>query len=116
MNSNYVTSGSLILTKDYNKFKKFLYKLIGKELPYNALNIVYCNTLLLTPDNLEIKILEPIKPYSKLESTMLKVALEKWYKLQGPISHLIINVIRPETVKSDESLNDLLNNKYYRVK
>lgn len=115
-----VKAGSIILIKDYNFFKKYYYKLINKELPYNYYIIVDVDKSILISYN-DYLILEPRKPYNKKEKQLLTyyIVLNYGYEASNDIEELIVivNSVRSNTITSDtKSISDLIKNKYFKIK
>lgn len=115
-------TGSILLWKKYNWFKKLIYKLRKKELPYNRIilidtDIEYCYSSILH----DIKVYTPIKQYSKNESSRLKRFISN--SDEKPICDwneiiCLINAVRPKTFKNIPLYIDdnfLSSNNYYRI-
>lgn len=115
-------AGSILLWKSYNWFKKLVYMLRRKKLPYNKIMLVdtdieYCYSTVLRG----IKVYTPIRQYTKVESDRLKRFVGSYDK--EPICDwteiiYIVNAVRPKTFKNAPSVIDddfLSSNNYYRV-
>lgn len=65
----------------------------------------------------DVKVLEPKKPYSKIEQEMLSQALDHSGSVLQEVEKLaVVNIVRPGTIDlSSITLDDLLKNKYYKV-
>ena len=126
MNIKYITvkPGSIILTKDYGKLKKFWYKLIGKELPYNSFTLLLEEAdIWHTKDDKNTVVVQPKKNYNTKEFYLLtKLVDNSVYPKGYPFTtaydisiedlFTIINAVRPNTFKGIE-LKELLESKYY---
>lgn len=115
-------TGSILLWKKYNWFKRLIYKLRGKELPYNRIMLIdndieHCYSSILS----NMKIYTPIKKYSTNEVNRLnrfisggeKRPIYDWNEII-----CLINAVRPKTFKNVPSCIDdnfLSSNNYYRV-
>ena len=99
----------ILLEKRYNCIKRLIYKVLGKNLPFNSL----CLTLgELIHDNKGIWY-APKKDYSKVEIAKLELLLD-----DASLSAVeIINLIRPKTIVNVDTfkVDDITKNKYYRV-
>lgn len=113
-----IKAGSICLYKSYGFFKKLLAKLLHRKLPFNRYMLYYWDETTFvgsdTKDNDQFIILEPIKPYSKLEKAYLKQTA----MLRDCPEDLfeIINVIRPDTIDTKAfNIPALLQNRYFKV-
>lgn len=117
-----LNAGSILLWKKYNWFKRLMYRLRKKELPYNRImlidnNIEYCYSSILR----DMKVYTPIKKYSTNEVNRLNRFIsgeEKKPVCRWDEIICLINAVRPKTFKNipiyiDE--NFLSSNNYYRV-
>lgn len=103
MRSLMLDAGSVILWKDYNILRKLWSKVTKKELPYNRYTIIGQKTELLTSDKLSnVIVYEPIRKYSKIESTKLTALIyglgcsNDWDEVVT-----LINLVRPNTLTID---------------
>lgn len=117
-----LNAGSILLWKKYNWFKRLMYRLRKKELPYNRImlidnNIEYCYLSILR----DMKIYTPIKKYSTNEVNRLNRFISSEEK--KPVCRwdeiiCLVNAIRPKTFKNIPIYIDdnfLSSNNYYRV-
>lgn len=109
--------GTVIVWKKYSLFKQLFSKLFKKELKYNRYTVIQDRTELFTLGTFkDMKVLEPIKKYSKQEAKRLKIwsglfSLMDWGEL-----YWVINLIRPNTITSNSTdENGLLTSNYYRL-
>jgi len=123
--------GSVLLDKNYGSIKKFWYKLIGKELPYNNFYLLSENTdFLRVSESGELfpyNIFQPKKDYNKKEINLLKHLIDSnrtdldknipyvsGFDMSNKDLFTIINAIRPNTFAEGETnLNKLISSKYY---
>ena len=115
-----------MLWKSYGKLKRWWYKLIGKNLPYNngilirdTQTILYGISEEPFSKESEVVILEPRKQYSKVETAFLNSI---FYTSSDNVTSeldkicIIVNSVRPETFDmSSITLDNIINNKYYKV-
>lgn len=136
MNIQYITlkPGSILLTKDYNWFKRTWAKIRGKQLPFNNATLFAEEVDLVNVhgEHSASVVVEPKKVYSAKEIktllALVKNATEKkdelddlmytYYGSDGDdILFTIVNVVRPNTFESNKlELDAFLNNKYYNVR
>lgn len=109
--------GTVIVWKKYSLFKQLFSKLFKKELKYNRYTVIQDRTELFTLGTFkDMKVLEPIKKYSKQEAKRLKIwsglfSLMDWSEL-----YWVINLIRPNTITNNSTdENGLLTSNYYRL-
>lgn len=109
--------GTVIVWKKYSLFKRLFSKLFKKELKYNRYTVIQDRTELFTLGTFkDMKVLEPIKKYSKQEAKRLKIwsglfSLMDWSEL-----YWVINLIRPNTITNNSTdENGLLTSNYYRL-
>ena len=123
-----IKPGSIMLWKSYGKLKRWWYKLLGKNLPYNnGILIRDTQTILYgisgepfsKESEEEVVILEPRKQYSKVETAFLNSI---FYTSSDNVTSeldkicIIVNSVRPETFDmSSITLDNIINNKYYKV-
>lgn len=109
MNDSEIKPGMILLEKRYNCIKRLIYRVLGKDLPFNSL----CLTLgKLIHDNKGIWY-APKKDYSKVEIAKLELLLD-----DASLSAVeIINLIRPKTIVNVDTfkVDDITKNKYYKV-
>ena len=110
--------GSIILWKE----QSFWSKLLRRSGKFNKCAICQSKmdwiiNVIKPLSHKDIKVLEPKKPYSKLEQEMLSQALDNRGSVLQEIEKLaVINIVRPETLDmSNVTLDNLLQNKYYKV-
>lgn len=114
--------GSIILWNEDSLLNKVKNMILGRSVKFNKCAICQSKmnwviNLVKPLNNKNVKVLEPKKPYSKLEQEMLTEALKNCGSLLQEIEKLaVVNIVRPETVDmSDITLDNLLKNKYYKV-
>ena len=109
MNDSEIKPGMIRLEKRYNCIKRLIYRVLGKDLPFNSL----CLTLgKIIHDNKGI-LYAPKKDYSKVEIAKLELLLD-----DASLSAIeIINLIRPKTIVNVDTfkVDDITKNKYYKV-
>lgn len=109
MNNSEIKPGMILLEKRYNCIKRLIYRVLGKDLPFNSL----CLTLgELIHDNKGMWY-APKKDYSKVETAKLELLLD-----DASLSAVeIINLIRPKTIVNVDTfkVDDITKNKYYKV-
>lgn len=113
-----IPSGSILMFKRYNIFKRLWYKLRKKHLPYNDFIIwdITSKTSIFTVGviDTDFKVYSPIKPYSHKEIfkllDILYVRQEDCETEQDIIN--IVNSIRKNTI-TNNSLELLDSNPYY---
>ncbi len=131
MNIQYITlnPGSILLQKDYSWFKKFWYKLRGKELPYNYFTLFGTESALINVwgKNTTSIVVEPKKGYSKKElKNLINIITncnkdkDEWLSSFDATTKdlfITINAVRPGTFSDEETkLNSLLSSKYYNTR
>lgn len=121
-----IKPGSIMLWKSYGKLKRWWYKLIGKNLPYNngilirdTQTILYGISEEPFSKESEVVILEPRKQYSKVETAFLNsivyASSDNTTSVLDKIG-IAANSVRPETFDmSSITLDNIINNKYYKV-
>lgn len=108
MNNSEIKPGMLLLEKKYNYIKRLVYRLLGKDLPFNHLSLTLGD---LIHDNNGIWY-TPKKDYSKVEIAKLGILLE-----DASLSSVeIINLIRPKTITNVDTfrIDDITKNRYYK--
>ena len=108
--------GTIILWQDYSKIKMWFNKLLGKKLDYNRGIIIKTETILYYPITLANTLaLEPIVDYTKQEAKKLQSI--KVYADNTALDTLkiIVNTIRPGSIDTSSTFDDLLQNKEYKV-
>lgn len=122
-----IKAGSICIFKNHSKLQRFWHWFLRKEPPYNNYIIYFGDsTMFVETPNVEVPskdryiILEPIKPYSKKEKKVLKEQVENVISTNlvlnnEKIALSTINTVRPNTIDMNDSISDLLKNKYYRV-
>lgn len=114
--------GSILLYKEYNFFNRLWAKIRRKELPYNKIMLFIDKCYYIGNPNMDGVILELKRDYNKREINKLHYLVnnESFEDFSSDTKELysILNVIRPNTFKSDSvSLETLIeNNRYYTVK
>lgn len=114
-----IKAGSVFAYKNYNIFKKLLYKLLSKPLKYNEFD--FCPV---SVSDLEIEsnadVFEPIKSYSSKEEIKATkeyidffFSFNEYYDTSDSATNVckIINTIRPNTI---EDLSEIDNSKFYK--
>lgn len=109
MNNSEIKPGMILLEKRYNCIKRLIYRVLGKDLPFNSL----CLTLgEIIHDNNGVWY-TPKKDYSKVEIAKLDLLME-----DASLSAIeIINLIRPKTITNVDTfrVDDITKNKYYKL-
>lgn len=114
--------GTIILWKEYSKIKMWFNKLLGKKLDYNRGIIIDREMILYYPITLgnplmgeNAIVLEPIVDYTKQEAKKLQSI--KVYADNTALDTLkiIVNTIRPGSIDTSSTFDDLLQNKEYKV-
>ena len=109
-----IKPGSIMLWKSYGKLKRWWYKLIGKNLPYNngilirdTQTILYGISVMYPIINLDdINLSAPYFVYASSDNTTS--VLDK--------IGIAANSVRPETFDmSSLTLDNIINNRYYKV-
>lgn len=114
-----IKAGSVFAYKNYNIFKKLLYKLLNKPLKYNEFDFCPVPVYYLEIDN-DIDVFEPIKSYSSKETAKATkeymdffFGINEHYDTSDSATNVckIINAIRPNTI---EDITEIANSKFYR--
>ncbi|MGM9531574.1 hypothetical protein [Intestinibacter sp.] len=114
-----IKAGSVFAYKNYNIFKKLLYKLLNKSLKYNEFDFCPVPICDLEIDG-DIDVFEPIKNYSsKEEIKAMKeymdffFSVSEYYNTSDSATNVckIINTIRPNTI---EDITEIANSKFYK--
>ena len=107
---------TIVMWKNYCKLKKWFYKLIGKELPYNKLEmIIDVRGMCWQVDNapVDTAVFEPIKRYGQRDISKLR---SNYTDSDVDAIHItmLVNKVRPNAFV-ENSIDAIRCSKYYRV-
>lgn len=121
--------GAMLVYKNYPFIKKWIYKLLRKELPYNCVTIFPHKVDLYDTfsSNSDTYLLQPNIKYSDKTRTSLEEALRRYVDngesfsvdfTEKTIKDLvsIMNKVRPGTFRRDTKIEDLISNKNFNSK
>ena len=122
--------GSMLIYKQHNIFKRLLYKLLKKELPYNKI-VMFLNSIDIMdtfPKNSSTLLAIPKRFYNKEDITRLTLAIANSQYLDADTYSVefnnntrcelieILNSVRKNTCNVNDTIADIANNKNYNVK
>lgn len=116
-----IKPGSILLWKEHSRITKLFSKLFHIDLSYNKFHYITDHTTLCFPitkgniDYDELVILEPREDYTKEEINLLNSLIvfdaDRW----TDTLKIFANTVRPNSIKIDSDLDDLLWNENYKM-